>query len=63
MTEKNVDKMIHIMKKVYTNHLYGTEEATNEVRKYDGTCLCYWGIIYIQVSLAVHLLEYSEHLG
>jgi len=38
MTEKNVDKMICTMKKLYSNHVYGTKEANDEVRKYYGTC-------------------------
>ena len=31
---KNVDKMIHTMKKLYSNHMYVTKEATDEIRKY-----------------------------
>jgi len=26
------------MKKLYSNHVYGTKDATDEVRKYYGTC-------------------------
>jgi hypothetical protein len=31
---KNVDKMMHTMKNLYSNHVYGTKEATDEIRKY-----------------------------
>lgn len=34
---KNVDKMIRTMKNLHSNHVYGAEEATDEVRKYYGT--------------------------
>lgn len=31
---KNVDKMIRTIKKLYSSHVYGTQAATDEVRKY-----------------------------